>query len=115
MSSTHQHCPQVLSLALSGKEKKKDGSVPAISSLLSNKALLISSNNVQQEAKKQKPSLPSRNEFGDSIFVDVKENKAPSDHPVPMFLEQTEAIPDETDQMVISLSLPEISQIKTHN
>ncbi|KAG8660086.1 G2/mitotic-specific cyclin-2 isoform X2 [Manihot esculenta] len=52
-----------------------------------------------QEAKKQKPSLPSRNEFGDSIFVDVKENKAPSDHPVPMFLEQTEAIPDETDQM----------------
>ncbi|XP_058009088.1 G2/mitotic-specific cyclin-1 isoform X6 [Hevea brasiliensis] len=53
----------------------------------------------QQETKKQKPSVPSTNGFGDCIFIDVEENKAPADHPVPMFLEQTEAILYEMDQM----------------
>ncbi|XP_058009084.1 G2/mitotic-specific cyclin-2 isoform X2 [Hevea brasiliensis] len=52
-----------------------------------------------QETKKQKPSVPSTNGFGDCIFIDVEENKAPADHPVPMFLEQTEAILYEMDQM----------------
>ncbi|XP_012065375.1 G2/mitotic-specific cyclin-2 isoform X2 [Jatropha curcas] len=52
-----------------------------------------------QEAKKHKPSVPSTNGFGDCIFIDVEENKAAADHPVPMFLEQTEAIHDEIDQM----------------
>ncbi|KAJ6682356.1 CYCLIN-B2-1 [Salix koriyanagi] len=50
-----------------------------------------------QELKKQKPSV---NEFGDCIFVDVEGYKASSaDHPVPMFLEQTEARPDEMNKM----------------
>ncbi|KAK8673349.1 hypothetical protein V6N13_111691 [Hibiscus sabdariffa] len=43
-----------------------------------------------EESKKLKPSVPSSNEFGDCIFIDVEENKASVDHPEPMFLEETE-------------------------
>ncbi|GMI68251.1 Cyclin B2;1 [Hibiscus trionum] len=43
-----------------------------------------------EESKKLKPSVPSSNEFGDCIFIDVEENKASADHPVPMFLEETD-------------------------
>lgn len=53
-----------------------------------------------QELKKQKPSVQRTNDFGDCIFVDVEENKASTaDQPVPMFLEQTEARPDEMNKM----------------
>ncbi|KAL4379332.1 hypothetical protein GQ457_02G013200 [Hibiscus cannabinus] len=43
-----------------------------------------------EESKKLKPSVPSSNEFGDCIFIDVEENKVSVDHPEPMFLEETE-------------------------
>ncbi|XVF62280.1 hypothetical protein PTKIN_Ptkin08bG0204800 [Pterospermum kingtungense] len=54
-----------------------------------------------EETKKLKPSTtnPSSNEFGDCIFVDVEENKASVDHPVPMFLEETETRLNEADEM----------------
>uniref|UniRef100_A0A2C9WL48 B-like cyclin n=1 Tax=Manihot esculenta TaxID=3983 RepID=A0A2C9WL48_MANES len=54
----------------------------------------------QQETKRQKPSAPSANGFGDCIFIDVEEeNKAPADHAEPMFLEQTEAVLDEMEEV----------------
>lgn len=53
----------------------------------------------EQEPKKTNPSASDTNGFGDCIFVD-EECKSPADQPVPMFLEQTEAVPDETDHMV---------------
>lgn len=53
----------------------------------------------EQEPNKTNPSASDSNGFGDFIFID-EEYKSPADHPVPMFLEQTEAVPDETDQMV---------------
>ncbi|GLT39335.1 hypothetical protein SLA2020_135330 [Shorea laevis] len=53
----------------------------------------------QEENKKLKPSVPSTNEFGDCIFIDAEENKTPVDHPVPMFLEETETSLYETDEM----------------
>ncbi|XP_039012321.1 G2/mitotic-specific cyclin-2-like isoform X1 [Hibiscus syriacus] len=52
-----------------------------------------------EESKKLKPSVPSSNEFGDCIFIDVEENKACVDHPVPMFLEETETSLSEADEM----------------
>ncbi|KAE8707186.1 Cyclin-B2-3 [Hibiscus syriacus] len=52
-----------------------------------------------EETKKLKPSVPSSNAFGDCIFVDVEENKASVDHPVPMFLEETETSLGEADEM----------------
>ncbi|KAH9710676.1 cyclin-B2-3 [Citrus sinensis] len=40
------------------------------------------------------------NEFGDCIFIDVEEfNKAPTDQPEPMFLEESEESINEVDQM----------------
>ncbi|KAF9682094.1 hypothetical protein SADUNF_Sadunf05G0072600 [Salix dunnii] len=51
-----------------------------------------------QELKKQKPSALRTNEFGDCIFVDV-DKASSTDQPVPMFLEQTEARPDEMNKM----------------
>ncbi|XP_030975763.1 G2/mitotic-specific cyclin-1-like isoform X3 [Quercus lobata] len=52
-----------------------------------------------QEIKKANPSASNSNGFGDFIFID-EEHKAPKeDHPVPMFLEQPEAMPSETDEM----------------
>ncbi|KAK9990016.1 hypothetical protein SO802_025001 [Lithocarpus litseifolius] len=52
-----------------------------------------------QEIKKANPSASTSNGFGDFIFID-EEHKAPKeDHPVPMFLEQSEAMPSETDEM----------------
>ena len=60
-----------------------------------------------EETKKLKPSIPSSNEFGDCIFIDVDENKASVDQPVPMFLEETETRFNEADEMVsTSCSLP---------
>ncbi|XWS33944.1 hypothetical protein CRYUN_Cryun22dG0126300 [Craigia yunnanensis] len=52
-----------------------------------------------EETKKLKLSVPSSNEFGDCIFIDVDENKASIDHPVPMFLEETETWLSEADEM----------------
>ncbi|XP_022775483.1 G2/mitotic-specific cyclin-2-like isoform X2 [Durio zibethinus] len=54
-----------------------------------------------EETKKLKPSnIPSSNEFGDCIFIDVEENKASSvDKPVPMFLEETATRLYEADDM----------------
>ncbi|KAK8653141.1 hypothetical protein V6N13_127154 [Hibiscus sabdariffa] len=52
-----------------------------------------------EETKKLKPSVPSSNEFGDCIFIDVEGNKASADHPVPMFLEETETSFGEADEM----------------
>lgn len=53
-----------------------------------------------QEPKKPKTSAENTNEFGDCIFIDVEENKPALDQPEPMFLEETEASPNEMDQMV---------------
>ncbi|KAJ8771081.1 hypothetical protein K2173_023406 [Erythroxylum novogranatense] len=52
-----------------------------------------------KEIKKQKQSAPSSNAFGDCIFIDVEDNKEPTDCSEPMFLEHTEASPREVDQM----------------
>ncbi|XWS45635.1 hypothetical protein CRYUN_Cryun15aG0153400 [Craigia yunnanensis] len=52
-----------------------------------------------EESKKLKPSVSSSNEFGDCIFIDVEENKASLDQPVPMFLEETETWLSEADEM----------------
>ncbi|XP_007046526.2 PREDICTED: G2/mitotic-specific cyclin-2 isoform X1 [Theobroma cacao] len=52
-----------------------------------------------EETKKLKPSVPSSNEFGDCIFIDVEEHKASVDHPVPMFLEETETRFSEPQEM----------------
>ncbi|XWS42223.1 hypothetical protein CRYUN_Cryun17cG0149600 [Craigia yunnanensis] len=52
-----------------------------------------------EETKKQKPSIPSSNEFGDCIFIDAEENKASVDQPVPMFLEETKTRLNEADEM----------------
>ncbi|EOX90684.1 Transducin family protein / WD-40 repeat family protein isoform 3 [Theobroma cacao] len=52
-----------------------------------------------RETKKLKPSVPSSNEFGDCIFIDVEEHKASVDHPVPMFLEETETRLSEPQEM----------------
>lgn len=52
------------------------------------------------ETKKPKTSEASTNVFGDSIFIDVEENKSPTDQPEPMFLEEPEAAQNEADQMV---------------
>ncbi|XP_044460951.1 G2/mitotic-specific cyclin-2-like [Mangifera indica] len=52
-----------------------------------------------QEPKKPKTSAENTNEFGDCIFIDVEENKPALDQPEPMFLEETEASPNEMDQM----------------
>ncbi|OMO83405.1 hypothetical protein COLO4_22539 [Corchorus olitorius] len=55
-----------------------------------------------EETKKLKPSVPSSNEFGDCIFVDVEENKSDNPDPVPMFLEETEnSRLSEADEMVL--------------
>ncbi|KAJ4714071.1 Cyclin [Melia azedarach] len=51
------------------------------------------------ETKKPKTSEASTNVFGDSIFIDVEENKSPTDQPEPMFLEEPEAAQNEADQM----------------
>lgn len=52
------------------------------------------------EPKKPKTSVSNTNEFGDCIFIDVEEfTKAPTDQPEPMFLEESEASPNEVDQM----------------
>lgn len=48
---------------------------------------------------KTNSSISNSNGFGESIFVD-EECKSPADQPVPMFLEQTEAVPDQSDHMV---------------
>ncbi|GAV83040.1 Cyclin_N domain-containing protein/Cyclin_C domain-containing protein [Cephalotus follicularis] len=53
----------------------------------------------EEEAKRLKTAVASTNEFGDCIFTDVEGWKAATDHPVPMSLEQTEARPNEMDQM----------------
>lgn len=51
----------------------------------------------QEDAKKLKPSVPSENYFGDSIFIDdeEEEEEATLDHTMPMSLEKpyTEADP----------------------
>ncbi|XP_022740327.1 G2/mitotic-specific cyclin-2-like isoform X2 [Durio zibethinus] len=59
----------------------------------------ISQRHRPEENKKLKPSVPSSNEFGDCIFIDVEESKASVDHPVPMFLEETETRLSEADEM----------------
>ncbi|KAH9710674.1 cyclin-B2-3 [Citrus sinensis] len=52
------------------------------------------------EPKKPKTSVSDTNEFGDCIFIDVEEfNKAPTDQPEPMFLEESEESINEVDQM----------------
>ncbi|XP_015889577.2 G2/mitotic-specific cyclin-2 [Ziziphus jujuba] len=51
-----------------------------------------------EESKKPNSSASGPSTFGDCIFID-EECKPPADQPVPMFLEQTEAAPDETDDM----------------
>lgn len=57
--------------------------------------------NYEQETKKANPSASNSIGFGDCIFVDEEHNKSPKeDIPVPMFLEQAEAMPSETDEMV---------------
>lgn len=63
-----------------------------------------------QEPKKPKTSVSDTNEFGDCIFIDVEEfNKAPTDQPEPMFLEESEESINEVDQMVsVTLSPEEI-------
>ncbi|KAJ4824713.1 G2/mitotic-specific cyclin-1 [Turnera subulata] len=48
-----------------------------------------------QEIKKQKPSVPSTNRFGDCIFKDEEDVKEHSENPVPMSLEQTETSAEE--------------------
>ncbi|WCJ32797.1 Cyclin B2 2 [Euphorbia peplus] len=57
--------------------------------------------NYIQETKKQKPSIPSSNGFGDCIFIDVEEEEedtnVTTDHPEPMFLEQTEEEMEEVE------------------
>ncbi|KAJ8764120.1 hypothetical protein K2173_005026 [Erythroxylum novogranatense] len=52
-----------------------------------------------QEIKKQKPSVPSSNTFGDCIYIDVEENKSSTDCPEPMFLEQTAGGLHEIEEM----------------
>ncbi|XWS29132.1 hypothetical protein CRYUN_Cryun24cG0002100 [Craigia yunnanensis] len=59
----------------------------------------ISRRHCPEETKKLKPSTSSSNEFGDCIFIDVEENKASVDHPVPMFLEETETKLNEAYEM----------------
>ncbi|XVF16012.1 hypothetical protein REPUB_Repub09cG0205300 [Reevesia pubescens] len=59
----------------------------------------ISQRYCPEETKKLKPSVPSSNEFGDFIFIDVEKNKASADQPVPMFLEETETSLSEADEM----------------
>ncbi|PON50005.1 Cyclin [Parasponia andersonii] len=51
-----------------------------------------------EETKKTNSSVSNSNGFGESIFID-EECKSPADQPVPMFLEQTEAVPDQSDHM----------------
>ncbi|GKV21917.1 hypothetical protein SLEP1_g31842 [Rubroshorea leprosula] len=53
----------------------------------------------QEENKKLKSTVPDTNEFGDFIFIDVEDNKANLDHPVPMFLEDSETSLHRTDEM----------------
>ncbi|GLT50826.1 hypothetical protein SLA2020_242860 [Shorea laevis] len=53
----------------------------------------------QEENKKLKSTVADTNGFGDCIFIDVEENKANLDQPVPMFLEDSETSLHETDEM----------------
>ncbi|KAG2695002.1 hypothetical protein I3760_08G170900 [Carya illinoinensis] len=46
----------------------------------------------------KKANQSASNGFGASIFVDEEHNSHKEDQPVPMFLEQTEAMPSETDE-----------------
>lgn len=52
-----------------------------------------------QETKKANPSASNSNGFGDCIYVDEEHKSPTEDIPVPMFLEHTEAMPSETDEM----------------
>lgn len=52
-----------------------------------------------QKPKKPNPSASDSNGFGECIFID-EECKSAADQPVPMFLEQTDAVADETDHTV---------------
>ncbi|XP_052480013.1 G2/mitotic-specific cyclin-2 isoform X1 [Gossypium raimondii] len=66
----------------------------------------------EQETKKLKPSVPSSNEFGDCIFIDVEENKTSLDQPVPMFLEETEV---EMEDIIIEEPIVDIDGCDTKN
>ncbi|XP_059438218.1 G2/mitotic-specific cyclin-1-like [Corylus avellana] len=52
-----------------------------------------------QETKKANPSASNSIGFGDCIFVDEEHKSPKEDIPVPMFLEQAEDTPSETDEM----------------
>ncbi|XP_012469236.1 G2/mitotic-specific cyclin-2 isoform X2 [Gossypium raimondii] len=65
-----------------------------------------------EETKKLKPSVPSSNEFGDCIFIDVEENKTSLDQPVPMFLEETEV---EMEDIIIEEPIVDIDGCDTKN
>ncbi|MBA0677570.1 hypothetical protein Goari_018969, partial [Gossypium aridum] len=68
------------------------------------------------ETKKLKPSVPSSNEFGDCIFIDVEENKTSLDQPVPMFLEETEVVSEvEMEDIIIEEPIVDIDGCDTKN
>ncbi|KAB2094898.1 hypothetical protein ES319_A02G191200v1 [Gossypium barbadense] len=69
-----------------------------------------------EETKKLKPSVPSSNEFGDCIFIDVEENKTSLDQPVPMFLEETEVASEvEMEDIIIEEPIVDIDGCDTKN
>ncbi|KHG12980.1 G2/mitotic-specific cyclin-1 [Gossypium arboreum] len=69
-----------------------------------------------EETKKLKPSVPSSNEFGDCIFIDVEENKTSLDQPVPMFLEETEVASEvEMEDIIIEEPNVDIDGCDTKN
>lgn len=69
-----------------------------------------------EETKKLKPSVPSSNEFGDCIFIDVEENKTSLDQPVPMFLEETEVVSEvEMEDVIIEEPIVDIDGCDTKN
>ncbi|KAB2036461.1 hypothetical protein ES319_D03G002600v1 [Gossypium barbadense] len=69
-----------------------------------------------EETKKLKPSVPSSNEFGDCIFIDVEENKTSLDQPVPMFLEETEVVSEvEMEDIIIEEPIVDIDGCDTKN
>ncbi|KAH1113274.1 hypothetical protein J1N35_006652 [Gossypium stocksii] len=69
-----------------------------------------------EETKKLKPSVPSSNEFGDCIFIDVEENKTSLDQPVPMFLEETEVVSEvEMEDIITEEPIVDIDGCDTKN
>lgn len=57
-------------------------------------------NDNEQEAKKPKLSTEEFSVWEDIPLTDVEEHEAAKDQPVPMSLEQSEAVLNEKDQMV---------------